>query len=90
MDKEKEEERRKENRREMRERSKQRERERERGERKKKEIFPVFRRSKLDGQRRKVDSCIVTYAWVQKFGSFVKLHEVGNFPTYNIFSLKAM
>ena len=64
-------------------------RERERGERKKK-IFPVFRRSKLDDLRRKVDPHIASYAWVPKSLSFIKFHEVGNFPTLNIFSLKVM
>ena len=67
-----------------------RERKRKGRERKKIEIFPMFRRSELDGLRRKVDPHIATYAWVSKFWSFIKLHEVGNFPTWNIFSLKAM
>ena len=40
--------------------------------------------------RRKVDPRIASYAWVPKSWSFVKLHEVGNFLTLNIFSLKAM
>ena len=40
--------------------------------------------------RRKVDPRITSYTWVQKSGSFVKLHEVGNFFTLNIFSLKVM
>ena len=31
-----------------------------------------------------------SYAWVPKSWSFVKLHEVGNFPTLNIFNLKVM
>ena len=30
------------------------------------------------------------YAWVQKYWSFVKLHEVGNFPTWVISSLKTI
>ena len=59
-------------------------------EKKKREIFPEFRRSELDGLRRKVDPHISSYAWVPKSWSFVKLHEVGNFPTRNIFSLKVM
>ena len=58
-------------------------------ERKKKEIFPAFRRLELDGPRRKGDPHIASYVWVQKSWSFVKLHEVGNFPTLIIFSLKA-
>ena len=59
-------------------------------ERKKRMIFPAFRRSELDGPRRKVDPRIVSYAWVLKSWSFVKFHEIGNFPTLNIFSLKSM
>ena len=42
------------------------------------------------GTRGKVGPCIESYAWVPKSWSFVKLHEVGNFPTLNIFSLKVM
>ena len=74
----------------MRERSKQRERERHGREKQKREIFPVFRRSELDGPRRKVDPRIAGYAWVPKSRGFVKLQEIENFPTWNIFSLKAM
>ena len=59
-------------------------------EREKMEIFSVFRRSKLDGLRRKVDPRIASYVRIPKSWSFVKLHEVGNFPTWNIFSLKSM
>ena len=66
------------------------ERKREKAERKKNEIFPTFRRSELDGPRRKVDPCIVSSAWVPKSWSFVKLHEVKNFPTRIIFSLKVI
>ena len=66
-------------------------REREKGERETKmDNFQVFRPSKLDGPRRKVDPRIASYAWVLKSWSFVKLHELGNFPTLNIFSLKTM
>ena len=67
----------------------ERERERER-EKQKMGIFQAFRRLKLDGPRRKVDPRIARYAWVPKSWSFVKLRKVGNFPTWNIFSLKAM
>ena len=42
------------------------------------------------GVRRKVDSHIASYAWIQKPWSFIKLHEVENFPIWNIFSLKFM
>ena len=69
--------------------NREREREKERGE-KNMEIFQAFRKSELDGLRRKVDPRIASYAWVPKSWSFVKLYKVGNFPTKNIFSLKAM
>ena len=38
----------------------------------------------------KVDPCDESYAWAPKSWSFVKLHEVGNFPTCVISSLKAI
>ena len=58
------------------------------GGEKKSEIFSAFRWSKLDGLRVKVDSRNESYAWVLKSKSFVKLQEVGNFPTLIISSLK--
>ena len=64
-------------------------REREKRE-KKRRFFPAFQLSELDGPRIKVDSRIASYAWVLKSWSFVKLHELENFPTLNIFSLKVM
>ena len=42
------------------------------------------------GARRKVNPHIASYAWIPKSWSFVKLHEVGNFPTLIIFSLKVI
>ena len=42
------------------------------------------------GARRKVDPRIASYVWVPKSWSFVKLHEVGNFPTWVISSLKVI
>ena len=42
------------------------------------------------GNERKVDLRDESYAWTPKSWSFVKLHEVGNFPTYVISSLKAI
>ena len=72
------------NKKERREKKRDREREEER-ERKKMGIFPAFRRSKLDGLRRKVDPHIAGYAWVPKSWSFVKLSEVGNFLIWIIF-----
>ena len=65
-------------------------RERKKRGRKEKEVFLAFRWLELDGPRRKVAQHIASYVWVPKYWSFVKLHEVGNFPTLNIFSLKAM
>ena len=67
-----------------------RDRERERGEKQIREIFPAFRRSKLNGSRRKVDLRNAGYVWVPKSWSFVKLREVENFPTWIIFSLKSI
>ena len=40
------------------------------------------------GARGKVSSCNESYVWVPKYESLVKLQEVGNFPTWVIFSLK--
>ena len=70
-------------------------REREKGKRGKEVFRYSLRSTKIKpsvfiGARRKVDPRIASYAWVPKSWSFVKLHEVGNFPTLNIFSLKAM
>ena len=42
------------------------------------------------GVRGKVHLRDESYAWVPKSWSLVKLHEVGNFPTWNFFSLKTM
>ena len=42
------------------------------------------------GTRGKVCPRIESYAWVPKSWSFVKLHTVGNFPTWIIFILKAI
>ena len=64
--------------------------ERKKGGEKKREIFPAFRRSNLDGPRIKVDPRNEGYMWVPKSGSFVKLQNVGNFPTLIIFSLKVI
>ena len=64
-------------------------RERERkGREKKKEIFPAFRLSNLDGLRVKVDPRIAGCTWVPKSWSFVKLREVRNFLTCIISNLK--
>ena len=60
------------------------------GKKRKKVHFPAFRQSKLDGLSIKVDPRIASYVWVPKSWSFVKLHEVWNFPTWIIFTLKAI
>ena len=56
--------------------------ERKKGGENKREIFLAFRLLELDGPRRKVDPRIASYAWVPISWSFVKLREVGNFPTW--------
>ena len=69
---------------------------REERERKGKRDFRLFLRSTeieplvFVGARRKVDPCIARYACVPKYWSFVKLHEVENFSTWNIFNLNVM
>ena len=57
------------------------EREKKWGE-KKREFFPAFRRSNLDGLRVKVNPRNEGYAWVPKSGSFAKLQEVEKFSTW--------
>ena len=42
------------------------------------------------GAKGKVGPRIESYAWVLKSWSFVKLHEVGNVPTWKISSLKVI
>ena len=42
------------------------------------------------GAKGKVDPRIKSYAWIPKSWSFVKLHEVGNFPIWVISSLKVI
>ena len=49
-----------------------------------------IRRQVSVGTEGKVDLCDKSYAWTPKSWSFVKLHEVGNFPTCVISNLKAM
>ena len=74
------------------ERTSRRERERERGKKgfrfslRPTEIGPSI----FVGARGKVDPRNESYVWVPKSGSFVKLQEVGNFPTWIIFSLKSI
>ena len=68
-------------RKEKREKNNKRESKQGKIEKRKRRIFPVFGRSNPEGPRVKVDICIVSYAWVPISWSFVKLHEVRNFPT---------
>ena len=64
--------------------------------REKKKVFRFSLRSKeigpwvFVGVRGKVGPRNEGYTWVPKSRVFIKLQEVGNFPTLNIFSLKAM
>ena len=60
------------------------EREKKWGE-KKREFFPAFRRSNLDGLRVKFNPRNEDYAWVPKSWSFAKLQEVEKFFTWIIF-----
>ena len=41
-------------------------------------------------REKKVDPCIASYARIPKSWSFVKLHEIRNFPTWIISSLKTI
>ena len=73
-----------------------REEKKERDRKEKKKIFSFSLRSTKIGQyvfvgaKGKVVPRIESYAWVLKSWSFVKLHEVGNFPTWVISSLKVI
>ena len=70
--------------------------EREREKKKTKKGFHFSLRSAESGAsvffgvRSKVDPRNEGYAWIQKSWSFIKLHEVGNFPTWIIFNLKVI
>ena len=55
-----------------------------------KEDFPAFGRSRLDSSRTKVGARSGIYMWTPKSWSFDKLQEVGYFPTWFTFSLKAL
>ena len=52
--------------------------------------FPGFGRSTLDNSSTKVGARSGIYAWTPKNWSFDKLQEVGYFPTWFTFSLKAL
>ena len=59
----------------------------EEGERK---DFLAFGRSKFNGSRIKVGARSAIYVWTPKSWSFDKLQNVGYFPTWFTFSLKAI
>ena len=52
--------------------------------------FPMIGSSFVVRARGEVDPGNESYAWVPKSRSFIKLQEVGGFPTRFIFSLKAI
>ena len=54
------------------------------------EDFPGFGRSTFDSSRTKVGARNGIYVWTPKSWSFDKLQEVGYFPTWFTFSLKAL
>ena len=55
-----------------------------------KEDFPAFGWSKFDSSRTKVGARSGIYVWTPKSWSFDKLQEVGYFPTWFTFNLKAI
>ena len=57
---------------------------------KEKEDFPAFRRSTFDSSSTKVGARSGIYVWTPRSWSFDKLQEVGYFPTWFTFSLKAL
>ena len=54
------------------------------------EDFRAFGRLKFDSSRTKVGARSAIYVWTPKSWSFDKLHEVGYFPTWFTFSLRAI
>ena len=54
------------------------------------EDFPGFGRSTFDSSRTKVGARNGIYVWTPKSWSLDKLQEVGYFPTWFTFSLKAL
>ena len=62
------------------------------GERRKRKMedFLAFGQSKFDSSRTKVGARSALYMWTPKSWSFDNFHEVGYFPTWFIFSLKAL
>ena len=61
-----------------------------RKKKKERENFPAFGWSKFDSSRTKVGVRSALYMWTPKSWSFDNFHEVGYFPTWFIFSLKAL
>ena len=54
------------------------------------EDFPGFERATFDSSRTRVGARSGIYVWTPKSWSFDKLQEVGYFPTWFTFSLKAL
>ena len=63
---------------------------REKREEKERKDFPGFGRSTVDSSSTKVGAHSGIYVWTPKSWSFDKLQEVGYFPTWFTFSLKAL
>ena len=59
-------------------------------EEREKEDFPGFGRWTFESSRTKVGTRSGIYVWTPKSWSFDKLQEVGYFPTWFTFSLKAL
>ena len=68
----------------------ERKEEKMRRKKRERENFPAFWRSKFDSSRTKVGAHSALYVWTPKSWSFDNFHEVGYFPTWFIFSLKAL
>ena len=60
------------------------------GRKGKMKIFPGFGRLTFESSSTKVGARSGIYVWTPKSWSFDKLQEVGYFPTWFIFSLKAL
>ena len=86
----------KENKKNKKKKEERREKKMEQREKKKNRVFcfslrsTKIRSSVFVGARGKVHLRDASYAWVPKSRSFIKLQEVGNFPTLIISSLKAI
>ena len=68
----------------------ERKRRKRRKEERERKDFPGFGRSTFDSSSTKVGARSGIYVWTPKSWSFDKLQEVGYFPTWFTFSLKAL